>query len=167
MDKISNWLSQTWNQFKPTAQKLVGGLSKAGNFLTSNHETIGNVLNTFGNVLGSLAPGDANNKLKRLAQGLTTTGQSIKDNDNIGGMFTHTLGGLINNYRTRINNQPRITNQTRPQNQQFGINPVQQPIQQPSIPVQRTKVAAPSVTVPTQQQPTAKGAFIGKSRNII
>ena len=166
MNKVADFISGFIDKAKPTVTKLVGGLSKAGNFLTSNHETIGNVLNTFGNVLGSLAPGDANNKLRRLAQGISTTGQSIKDNDNIFNMFGSSIRGILGN-RLQQNRQPAIIQQ-RPQNQQFGITPVQTPIQQPPIAKipQKSPIHMPQSTSRFTNPSAAKGAF-GNGRKII
>ena len=132
LSKVGNILSSAVdtasNFIKPLKNKVQNGLSKVGNFLDKHHETIGTIASGIGNILMNLPAGQMKDKLQSYGQTINGVGQTFSQNrpSNLARQ------AITQRMNTAHNNQQQ-TQQQRPQNQQFGTNPVNTPIQQPGF----------------------------------
>ena len=117
LSKVGNILSSAVdtasNFIKPLKNKVQNGLSKVGNFLDKHHETIGTIASGLGNILMNT---------------LNNVGQAFSQN-----RPSNLARQAITQQMNTAHNNQQQAQQQRPQNQQFGTNPVNTPIQQPSF----------------------------------
>ena len=130
LSKIGNMLNSAVdtasNFIKPLKNKVQNGLSKVGNFLDKHHETIGTIASGIGNILMNLPAGQMKDKLQSYGQTINNVGQTFSQN-RPSNLARQAISQQMN---ISHNNQEKVQQQ-RPQNQQFGTNPVNSPIQQP------------------------------------
>ena len=141
LSKVGNILSKATdfasNYIKPLKNKVQNGLSKVGNFLDKNHETIGTIASGIGNILMNLPKGQLSDKLQSYGQTLNSVGQSFSQN-RPSNLARQAITQTVNN----AHNQQQQTQQQRPQNQLFGTTAVNNPIQQPAFTARPTTLTA-------------------------
>ena len=115
--------------------KVQNGLSKVGNFLDKHHETIGTIASGIGSILSNLPSGQMKDK-QSYGNTISNVGNSISQN-RPSNLARQAISSQINT----MHNQNQQAQNQRPQNQQFGTNPVNTPIQQPEFGA-RAQVAA-------------------------
>ena len=135
LSKIGNILGKATdfasNILKPMKNHVASGLRQAGNFLVKNKDTIGTIATGIGNILSNLPNGELKDKLGKYGSAINTVGGII------GGNKSPSNLPIANTQQNRPQNTPRINQPqrqpARPQNQQFGTQPTQRPIQQPAF----------------------------------
>ena len=84
LSKVGNLIGKATDfantYIKPLKNKVQNGLSKVGNFLDKNHETIGTIASGIGNILMNLPKGQLSDKLQSYGQTLNSVGQSFSQN---------------------------------------------------------------------------------------
>ena len=127
--------------------------------IKDNHETIGSWASGLGSILQMLPAGKASDKLKRWGEGIDEFGKNMTNYDGFGNFARNTLAQIM---RGGGRQQGQIQ-QARPQNQQFGTQPTQAPIQQPPITQQRPSITAPQPALNTG----GRTAFAAPKRRLI
>lgn len=137
LSKVGNLIGKATDfantYIKPLKNKVQNGLSKVGNFLDKNHETIGTIASGIGNILMNLPKGQLSDKLQSYGQTLNSVGQSFSQN-RPSNLARQAITQTMNN----AHNQQQQTQQQRPQNQLFGTTAVNNPIQQPTFTASNT-----------------------------
>ena len=144
LSKIGNILGKATdfasNILKPMKNHVASGLRQAGNFLVKNKDTIGTIATGIGNILSNLPNGELKDKLGKYGSAINTVGGIIGGNKSPSNLPIANTQQNRPQYNPRINqtqNNPRIYHPqrqpARPQNQQFGTQPTQRPIQQPAF----------------------------------
>lgn len=122
LDKVSTMLGSAsdWasNIIKPMKHNVVKGLSKAGNWLDKNHETIGAIATGIGTILQNLPSSKMKDKLQTYGQTLSNVGENVRMNrpSNLARQSISVMTGSHDN---------------RPMPQTPATQPVLQPITQP------------------------------------
>ena len=141
LGKASDWAG---NIIKPLKNHVVQGLTKAGNWLDRNHETIGTIASGIGSILQNLPDSKMKEKLQGYGNAFST----------VGGALTHNRpSNLARKGVSMLMNGPNIkqdVQQNKQQPQSPAVQPVNAPIQQPSIgqPMTRPAFAAPNRNTP-------------------
>ena len=147
LSKIGGLLNQATdfasNIIKPLKNKVQNGLTKVGNFLDKNHETIGTIASGIGNILMNLPKNKLTDKLQSYGQTINNFGQVMSQN-----RPSNLARQAITQQMNSAHTQQAQVQQQRPQNQQFGTNPVNTPIQQPAF-------KAPTLNRPQHPNPIA------------
>ena len=132
LSKVGNILSSAVdtasNFIKPLKNKVQNGLSKVGNFLDKHHETIGTIASGLGNILMNLPAGQMKDKIQSYGNTLNNVGQVFSQN-----RPSNLARQAITQQMNTAHSNQQQAQQQRPQNQQFGTNPVNTPIQQPGF----------------------------------
>ena len=141
LSKVGNLIGKATDfantYIKPLKNKVQNGLSKVGNFLDKNHETIGTIASEIGNILMNLPKGQLSDKLQSYGQTLNNVGQSFSQN-RPSNLARQAITQTMNN----AHDQQQQTQQQRPQNQLFGTTAVNNPIQQPTFTARPTTLTA-------------------------
>ena len=144
LSKIGNILGKATdfasNILKPMKNHVASGLRQAGNFLVKNKDTIGTIATGIGNILSNLPNGELKDKLGKYGSAINTVGGIIGGNKSPSNLpIANTQQNVHDKMSAQIRpqNTPRINQPqrqpARPQNQQFGTQPTQTPIQQPAF----------------------------------
>ena len=143
LSKVGNLIGKATDfantYIKPLKNKVQNGLSKVGNFLDKNHETIGTIASGIGNILMNLPKGQLSDKLQSYGQTLNNVGQAFSEN-RPSNLARQAITQTMNN----AHNQQQQIQQQRPQNQLFGTTAVNNPIQQPAFTATRAARASTS-----------------------
>lgn len=133
LGRASDWAS---NIIKPIKNHVTQGLTKAGNWLDRNHETIGTIASGIGTILQNLPSSKMKNKLESYGNTLSAVGNTFLQ-DRPTNLARKAVSEMMNNQNNRNNYQQ----QNRPIPQTPAIQPVNQPIEQPIISPNRGAVA--------------------------
>ena len=123
LSKASDWAS---NIIKPMKNHVTQGLTKAGNWLDRNHETIGAIASGIGSILQNLPSSKMKDKLQTYGEGLSNFGYTIQHN-----RPTNLARNAVSVFMNNRNTHQEQKQQERPQPQSPATQPVTFPIQQP------------------------------------
>lgn len=129
LGRASDWAS---NIIKPIKNHVTQGLTKAGNWLDRNHETIGTIASGIGSILQNLPSSKMKDKLESYGNTLSSVGNTFLQ-DRPTNLARKAVSEFMNNQHTQQNYQQ----QNRPYPQTPAIQPVNHPIEQPIQQVSR------------------------------
>ena len=134
LGRASDWAS---NIIKPIKNHVTQGLTKAGNWLDRNHETIGTIASGIGSILQNLPSSKMKDKLESYGNTLSSVGNTfLQDRP------TNLARKAVSEFMNNRNDQQNYQQQFRPYPQTPAIQPVNQPIQQPTISPNRGAVTS-------------------------
>lgn len=132
LDKVGNMLGKVSDFagtiMKPIKNHVTQGMSKFGNFLDKNHETIGAIASGLGTFLQNLPSSKMKDKLEAYGQGLNSFGNTIHNN-----RPTNLARQAVSTFINSRDEQQKQQEQVRPQPQNPATQPVAFPIQQPAF----------------------------------
>ena len=131
-DKVGNILGKVGNfasqYIKPIKNHVSQGLSKFGNWVDKNHETLGAIATGVGTILQNLPSSKMKDKLEMYGEGLNNFGNTIQRN-----RPTNLARQAVSTFVNGRNEQQKQQEQIRPQPQNPATQPVAYPIQQPAF----------------------------------